>query len=64
MRQMEGLVGLERALGNADSALRAAPVEVALVDLREALTQVSALLGVVVGDAVLDRVFATFCLGK
>ena len=64
LRQLEGLESLERALGAAGATLRAAPVEVALVDLREALRQVSALLGIEVGDAVLDRIFATFCLGK
>jgi tRNA U34 5-carboxymethylaminomethyl modifying GTPase MnmE/TrmE len=32
--------------------------------MREALAHVSALLGLDVGDAVLDRIFATFCLGK
>lgn len=64
LRQMEGLDRLERALSAAAAALRVAPVEVALVDLREALAQGSALLGIEVGDAVLDRIFATFCLGK
>ena len=64
LRQMESLAILERALGAAGVSLRTAPVEVALVDLREALGQVSTLLGVDVGDAVLDRIFAMFCLGK
>jgi tRNA modification GTPase len=64
LRQMEGLETLERALGEAGRALGAVPVEAALVDLRAALVEVSALLGVDVGDAVLDRIFATFCLGK
>ena len=64
LRQMEGLDALERALIAADHALKDAPVEVALVDFREALAEVSALLGLDVGDAVLDRIFATFCLGK
>jgi tRNA modification GTPase len=64
LRQIEGLDVLERALIAAEQSLKDAPVEVALVDFREALTQVSALLGVEVGDAVLDRIFATFCLGK
>jgi tRNA modification GTPase len=64
LRQMEGLDLLERTLTAAGQALGSAPVEVALVDLRDALGQVSALLGMEVGDAVLDRIFATFCLGK
>jgi tRNA U34 5-carboxymethylaminomethyl modifying GTPase MnmE/TrmE len=32
--------------------------------LREALRAMSTLLGVEVGDAVLDRIFASFCVGK
>ena len=63
-RQSEGLGALERALITAEQSLKDAPVEVALVDFREALTEVSALIGLDVGDAVLDRIFATFCLGK
>jgi len=35
-----------------------------LVDLGVALAAVSEILGVAVGDSVLDRVFATFCIGK
>jgi tRNA modification GTPase len=64
LRQMEALEALQGALVAAERALAAAPVEVALVDFREALTHVSALLGLEVGDAVLDRIFSTFCLGK
>jgi len=64
LRQIEGLDVLDRALIAAEQSLKDAPVEVALVDFREALTHVSALLGLDVGDAVLDRIFATFCLGK
>jgi tRNA U34 5-carboxymethylaminomethyl modifying GTPase MnmE/TrmE len=37
---------------------------VALVDLRDALTRAAELLGPELGDAVLDRIFATFCVGK
>ena len=64
LRQSALLDDLEHALRSGGHALKAAPVEVALVDLREALRSLSTLLGVEVGDAVLDRVFATFCLGK
>lgn len=64
VRQMDALAALEHALDRAGRALRKEPVEVALVDLRDALARVSELLGVEVGDAVLDRIFATFCLGK
>ena len=64
LRQIEALDALEHALIAAEQALKDAPVEVSLVDLREALTDVSGLLGLDVRDAVLDRIFATFCLGK
>lgn len=64
LRQMELLDALERALASGGEALAAAPLEVALVDLHDALGRASALLGIEVGDAVLDRVFSTFCLGK
>jgi tRNA modification GTPase len=64
VRQLEELTLLERDLAGASQALRSAPVEVALVDLRDALSRLSALLGIEVGDDVLDRIFATFCLGK
>ena len=64
LRQLEGLEALERALLGAARSLTDAPVEVALVDLRDALNEVCTLLGLEVGDAVLDRIFSTFCLGK
>jgi tRNA modification GTPase len=64
LRQMEALDALQRALIAAAGALAEAPIEVALVDFREALVHASALLGLDVGDAVLDRIFANFCLGK
>jgi tRNA modification GTPase len=64
LRHIEGLGALERALVAAERSLKDAPVEVALVDFGQALTEVSSLLGVEVGDAVLDRIFETFCLGK
>jgi len=64
LRQIEALAALERALVTAEQSLKDAPLEVSLVDFREALTTLSALLGLDVGEAVLDRIFATFCLGK
>jgi len=64
LRQLEILDALAMALRRAEVALRAAPLEVALVDLHAAFGSVSDLLGVDVGDAVLDRIFSAFCLGK
>ena len=53
-----------RARASAEAALPEAPIEVALVDLREAFASASAIRGIEVVDAVLDRIFSTFCLGK
>ena len=64
LRQVESLEALQLALIAARRALTEAPVEVALVDFKDALQHLSSLLGVDVGDAVLDRIFAMFCLGK
>lgn len=64
LRQIEGLESIGRSLQTAAGALAELPLEVALVDLRDALVTASALLGCEAGDAVLDRIFATFCVGK
>jgi lactate dehydrogenase-like 2-hydroxyacid dehydrogenase len=64
LRQREILMSLSDALRRGARVSLVAPVEIALVDFREALVGASDLLGVGVGDAVLDRVFASFCLGK
>lgn len=64
LRQMELLDALARARASAEAALAEAPLEAALVDLRDALASASDILGIEVGDAVLDRIFSTFCLGK
>lgn len=49
----------------AATALRAdTPVELAAVDVREALAALAALTGDAVGEDVLDAVFARFCIGK
>ena len=64
LRQIELLNALHAALTASEAALGWAPLEVALVDLKEALTCSGAILGIDVGDTVLDRIFSTFCLGK
>jgi len=38
--------------------------EFVMVDLRESVDALSAILGVDTGDAILDRIFSRFCLGK
>jgi tRNA modification GTPase len=64
LRQIALLEALHGALVASDTALRDAPLEAALVDLRDALAHAGGILGVDVGDAILDHIFATFCLGK
>jgi tRNA modification GTPase len=64
LRQREALEGVAVAMQAAVSALDAQPLEIVLVDLREALRGTAELLGVELGDAVLDRIFSTFCVGK
>ena len=64
LRQVELLAELQKALVAARAALESAPLEAALVDLTAALRYTGDLLGVEVGDVVLDRVFAMFCVGK
>jgi tRNA modification GTPase len=64
LRQIEALEQVGETLCAGCSALQALPLEVALVDLRDALRGTSTLLGFELGDAVLDRIFSTFCVGK
>ena len=64
LRQRAALEDIEQSLRAAERALGTMPAEIALVDLHEALTRTSDVLGLEVGDAVLDRIFATFCVGK
>jgi tRNA modification GTPase len=64
LRQLELIEALAEVLASSASALQGMPIEAALVDLKLALHLVGQILGVEVGDAVLDRIFATFCVGK
>ncbi len=64
LRQIEVLRSLHCSLLAGERALVEAPVEAALVDLRDALQRVGSLLGIDVDDSILDRIFSTFCLGK
>jgi tRNA modification GTPase len=64
VRQIELLEALRTNLAAAEAALVDAPLEAALVDLNGALASAGRVLGVDVSDAVLDRIFSAFCLGK
>ena len=64
IRQVELLEALGECTARAAAALPTVPVEVVLVELKEALEAASSLLGVEVGEAVLDAIFSRFCVGK
>ena len=64
VRQIELLESLRADLAAAEAALGDAPLEAVLVDLNGALASAGKILGVNIPDAVLDRIFSAFCLGK
>jgi tRNA modification GTPase len=64
IRQIELLEMLTRSIRNAAALLFTEPLEIGLIELKSGLEAVSALLGIEVGDSVLDTVFARFCVGK
>jgi tRNA modification GTPase len=64
LRQLELIDALATALSSGRAALFDMPLEAVLVDLKDALDHAGAILGVDVGEAVLDRIFSAFCLGK
>ena len=62
-------IGLARAAANAlrsaESAIRdGLPLDTAAIDLREALERLGEITGENAGEAVIDRVFKDFCVGK
>jgi tRNA modification GTPase len=64
-RQRDLLLAAATAAAAAATTLEAArPVELAAVDLRAAIEALGGVVGVGVGDAVLDAVFGRFCVGK
>ncbi len=48
----------------ARDAARLVPPELLLVDLHEALEALDGLTGATLDEDILDRIFATFCIGK
>jgi tRNA modification GTPase len=64
LRQIEALARVGTVLRAAIVALGEQPLEVALVELREGLRGTAGLLGIEVGDSILDRIFSAFCVGK
>jgi tRNA modification GTPase len=64
LRQIELLEQVAMVLQKGTIALSEQPLEVALIELREALRGTAALLGIELGESVLNRIFSTFCVGK
>lgn len=64
-RCREGLSRTSRALADASETLRAGGGdELVAVDLRQALDELGKVVGAVVNDDILDRIFRRFCIGK
>jgi tRNA modification GTPase len=64
VRQVEVLDAMASGVRRAHAGVGMHPTEIALIELRAALDSASELLGVQVGEAVLDAIFSRFCVGK
>jgi tRNA modification GTPase len=64
LRVLGRLAAARTALKLAVNGLEHAPIEAVLVDLRGALDELQQVLGLETDEAVLDRIFASFCIGK
>lgn len=65
LRHKLALDAAHLSLGAAQSALeRSEPLEIAALEMREALGHLGAIVGEVSTDDILDRIFSEFCIGK
>lgn len=64
LRVLEHLIVALQSIDSAGRRLDEVPLEAILVDLKNALTHLNRILGTEADEAVLDRIFATFCVGK
>jgi tRNA modification GTPase len=65
LRVLDGLSAVRSAIDRGAHALMGGvPYEAALVDFLEAHVEIDRILGRETEDAVLDRIFAAFCIGK
>lgn len=65
LRHRRALQEARAALGRASEALeQKLSLEFAAIDLKEALDKVGEIVGAVVTDDLLDRIFSEFCIGK
>ncbi|MEW4568305.1 tRNA modification GTPase [Tautonia sp. JC769] len=64
-RCRDGLVRASKAMGHAAEAIRLdAGDELVAVDLRDAVEELGRVIGAEIDDAILDRIFRRFCIGK
>jgi tRNA modification GTPase len=64
-RQAEALRDAVGALANVEQGLRTGRLpELVSIDLRTALERIGGVTGIDVGEAVLNRIFSDFCIGK
>ncbi|HHY37601.1 MAG TPA: tRNA uridine-5-carboxymethylaminomethyl(34) synthesis GTPase MnmE [Clostridia bacterium] len=64
-RHAEALRSARKSLGEALSAIEEkVPLDMVAIDIRRALGSLGEITGKTVDDAVLDRIFGEFCLGK
>lgn len=64
LRALAGIDAGRVALEEAARALAAEPIEAVIVDLREAARALGQTLGVDRDEAILERIFSSFCVGK
>ncbi len=64
LRVLERLMSAREDLSRVTNTLGRVPIEVALVDLGRAQLAIDRILGIEADEAVLDRIFASFCIGK
>ena len=64
LRTLDGLLRAQAALRGVAQALDGVPIEAALVDLRCAQMELDHILGIETDEAILERIFSNFCIGK
>ncbi len=65
IRHLDALQSAQAALSDAVALLECGEsLEFVMVDLKTALDSIGAILGIDVGEEILDRIFQKFCLGK
>jgi tRNA modification GTPase len=64
-RQSQALIAVQANLKTfIDSLKRGIPMDIALVDLYEAIDHLGAITGKIITEDIIDRIFEKFCIGK